>query len=95
MKVELGIWPRRNLRPSQPCPSRARTVVSPRRAHGRRFDRCTASDTRSRVALLAGESVDEIAFLLGRRDANVTRASGKMPVTTGQIAIRSRSANPC
>jgi integrase len=25
-------------------------------------------------ALLAGESVDEIAFLLGHRDANVTRA---------------------
>ena len=25
-------------------------------------------------ALLAGESVDEVAFLLGRRDANVTRA---------------------
>jgi len=25
-------------------------------------------------ALLAGESVDEIAFLLGQRDANATRA---------------------
>jgi len=25
-------------------------------------------------ALLAGESVDEVAFLLGHRDANVTRA---------------------
>jgi integrase len=25
-------------------------------------------------ALLAGESVDEIAFMLGHRDANVTRA---------------------
>jgi integrase len=25
-------------------------------------------------ALLAGESIDEIAFLLGHRDANVTRA---------------------
>ncbi len=25
-------------------------------------------------ALLAGESVDEISFLLGHRDANVTRA---------------------
>ncbi len=25
-------------------------------------------------ALLAGESVDEIAFLLGHRDANITRA---------------------
>ncbi len=25
-------------------------------------------------ALLAGESIDEVAFLLGHRDANVTRA---------------------
>lgn len=25
-------------------------------------------------ALLAGESVDEVAFLLGHRDANITRA---------------------
>lgn len=28
----------------------------------------------TRRALLAGESVDEVAFLLGHRDANVTRA---------------------
>jgi len=26
-------------------------------------------------ALLAGESIDEVAFLLGHRDANVTRAA--------------------
>ena len=31
-------------------------------------------DTVASRALLAGESVDEIAFLLGHRDANVTRA---------------------
>jgi integrase len=31
-------------------------------------------DTVASRALLAGESVDEVAFLLGRRDANVTRA---------------------
>jgi integrase len=31
-------------------------------------------DTVASRALLAGESVDEIAFLLGHKDANVTRA---------------------
>ncbi len=32
-------------------------------------------------ALLAGESIDEVAFLLGHRDANVTRA-----VYLGEVA---------
>ncbi|MGO9958580.1 MAG: hypothetical protein ACLP50_21885 [Solirubrobacteraceae bacterium] len=32
-------------------------------------------------ALLAGESVDEIAFLLGHRDANVTRRPSGTPFT--------------
>jgi hypothetical protein len=35
---------------------------------------CTASGTVASRALLAGESIDEVAFLLGHRDANVTRA---------------------
>ena len=37
--------------------------------------RCTAfRHTVASRALLAGESIDEVAFLLGHRDANVTRA---------------------
>ena len=39
-----------------------------------RCHRCTASGTVASRALLAGESIDEVAFLLGHRDANVTRA---------------------
>ena len=44
------------------------------RSHTVSCHRCRASDTVACQALLAGESVDEIAFLLGHRDANVTRA---------------------
>jgi integrase len=45
-------------------------------------------------ALLAGESVDEIAFLLGRRDANVTRAVyvRELADTRRQTMHRSRLA---
>ena len=44
------------------------------RYHGVPCRPCTASVTTvADRALLAGESVDEIAFMLGHRDANVTR----------------------
>jgi integrase len=42
-------------------------------------------------ALLAGESVDEIAFLLGHRDANVTRA---VYVRSSQMRAERRCAGP-
>ncbi|MGO9958577.1 MAG: hypothetical protein ACLP50_21870 [Solirubrobacteraceae bacterium] len=43
-------------------------------AHGELPSMHTFRHTVASRALLAGESVDEIAFLLGHRDANVTRA---------------------
>ena len=43
-------------------------------AHGRPPSMHSFRHTVASRALLAGESVDEIAFLLGHRDANVTRA---------------------
>lgn len=43
-------------------------------------------------ALLAGESVDEVAFLLGHRDANVTRAVYVREVADARRRTRRRSA---
>lgn len=43
-------------------------------AHGELPSMHSFRHTVASSALLAGESVDEIAFLLGHRDANVTRA---------------------
>jgi integrase len=43
-------------------------------AHGELPSMHSFRHTVASRALLAGESVDEIAFLLGHRDANVTRA---------------------
>lgn len=42
-------------------------------------------------ALLAGESVDEIAFLLGHRDANVTRAVYLRELSDGRRRAMRRS----
>jgi hypothetical protein len=42
-------------------------------------------------ALLAGESVDEIAFLLGHSNANVTRAVYLREISDGRRRARRRS----
>jgi len=42
-------------------------------------------------ALLAGESIDEVAFLLGHRDANVTRAVYLRELSDGRRRTMRRS----
>ncbi len=75
-----GLWAARSDVPSTQMEARrsrsstkstAKGNLSRSRAECSR--RCTRSGTRSPRALLAGESVDEVAFLLGHGDGTVTR----------------------